>query len=198
MVWASSKEEYMETAFVLRNWKLTLVRALISLIFGIIILAWPEATTKVIILLFGLYVLVSGMVHVAEAGVSIYRKEKWGLNMVLGLLGFLIGIIVLSRPGLALGVLVFIIAIWLIVYGFMHLYAAFEIEASMGLRILLGLSGLVAVGVGVVFILNLELGAWTVILLIGIYSLFVGILGIVLAFMIRSWWKEHPPAEVAA
>jgi uncharacterized membrane protein HdeD (DUF308 family) len=188
----------METAFVLRNWKLTLVRALISLVFGIIILAWPEATTKVIILLFGLYVLVSGMVHVAEAGVSIYRKEKWGLNMVLGLLGFLIGIIVLSRPGLALGVLVFIIAIWLIVYGFMHLYAAFEIEASAGLRILLGLSGVVAVGVGVVFILNLELGAWTVILLIGIYSLFMGVLGIVLALMIRSWWKQQPPAEVSA
>lgn len=188
----------METAFVVRNWKLTLVRALISLIFGIIILVWPEATTKVIILLFGLYVLISGMVHVAEAGVSIYRKERWGRSMVLGLLGFLIGIVVLSRPGLALGALVFLIGVFLVVYGFMELYAAFELEASTGLRVLYGISGLVGIGVGVIFILNLELGAWTVILLIGIYSLFVGILGVILAFMMRSWWKQQPDAEAAA
>jgi uncharacterized membrane protein HdeD (DUF308 family) len=188
----------METAFVVKNWKMVLLRGLIALLFGIIILAWPEATTRVIIFLFGLYVLVSGMVHVAEAGVSIYRKEPWGLSMVLGLLGFLIGIIVLSRPGLALGALVFLIGVFLIVYGFIELYAAFEIEASTGLRLIFGISGVVGIGVGVVFILNLELGAWTVILLIGIYALFAGILRIILAFMIRSWWNKQPNTPAVA
>jgi uncharacterized membrane protein HdeD (DUF308 family) len=192
------KEELMETAFVIRNWKLILVRGLISLLFGIIILAWPEATTKVIIFLFGLYVLISGIVHVAEAGVAISRKEKWGLSMVLGLLGFLIGIIILSRPGLALGALVFLIGVFLVVYGFMELYAAFELEATVGLRLLFGISGVAGIAVGVVFVLNLELGAWTVILLIGLYALFVGILRTVLAFMVRSWWKKQPPTPEAA
>ncbi len=188
----------METAFVIRNWKLILVRGLISLIFGIIILSWPEATTKVIIFLFGLYVLINGIVHVAEAGVSISRKEKWGLSMVLGLLGFLIGIIVLSRPGLAFGALVFLIGVFLIVYGFMELYAAFELEATMGLRLLFGISAVASIVVGVIFVLNLELGAWTVILLVGIYALFVGILRVVLAFMVRSWWDKQPPEAAAA
>ncbi len=188
----------MEQALVVRNWKLILFRALISLLFGIVILVWPEATTKVIILLFGLYVLVSGMVHVVDAGVSIYRKEKWGRSMVLGLLGFLIGIVVLARPGLALGALVFLIGVFLIVYGFMELFAAFEMEGSTGLRILYGISGVVGIGVGVVFILNLELGAWTVVLLVGLYALFMGILGVVIAFMVRSWWKQQPPAPAVA
>jgi uncharacterized membrane protein HdeD (DUF308 family) len=188
----------METVFVIRNWKLTLLRGLISVLFGIILLAWPEATTRVIIFVFGLYVLVSGIIHVVEAGLSIYRKEKWGLSMVLGLLGFLIGIIVLSRPGLALGVLVFLIGVFLIVYGFLELYAAFEVEASAGIRVLFGISGLVGIGVGVVFILNLELGAWTVILLVGIYAICVGILRAILAFMIRSWWNKQPPTPAVA
>ena len=188
----------MEQAFVIRNWKLILLRGLISLLFGIIILVWPEATTRVIIFLFGLYVLVNGMIHVAEAGISIYRKEKWGRSMVLGLLGFLIGIVVLSRPRLALGALAFLIGVFLIVYGFMELFAAFEMEGSTGLRILYGISGVVGIGVGVVFILNLELGAWTVVLLVGLYSLFVGILGMIIAFMVRSWWKKQPPTPAVA
>ena len=40
----------MEPAFVIRNWKLTLVSGLLALLFGIVILIWPAATTLVLLI----------------------------------------------------------------------------------------------------------------------------------------------------
>jgi len=54
------------------------------------------------------------------------------------------------------------------------------------------------VALGFIFMFRPGLGIWTVILFIGIYSIFVGIIRIILSLMIRSWWKQQPPAEAAA
>jgi len=192
------KEEYMEPAFVIRNWKLTLLRGLIALLFGIIILVWPAATTLVLLICFGLLALVDGIFHIVQAIVEATRKEKWVLTLLVGLLETVVGIIVLARPGVGLGALIVLVIIYLVAYGFVELFAAFEIQASTGLRVLFAISGLLSVVIGFIFMFRPGLGIWTVILFIGIYSVFIGIVRIVLAFMIRSWWKGQPPAEVAA
>jgi uncharacterized membrane protein HdeD (DUF308 family) len=188
----------MEPAFIIRNWKLTMLSGLMVLLFGIIILAWPAATTLVLLIFFGALALVDGIFHIAQAIMEATRKEKWVLTLLFGLLETVVGIIVLARPGVGLGAFLVLVIVYLVAYGFVELFAAFEIQASMGLRVFLAISGLLSVVVGFIFMFKPGLGIWTVILFLGIYSIFVGIMRIILAFMIRSWWKQHPPAEAVA
>ncbi|MDD3717791.1 MAG: DUF308 domain-containing protein [Actinomycetota bacterium] len=188
----------MEPAFVIRNWKLTLVSGLLALLFGIVILIWPAATTLVLLILFGALALVDGIFHVVQAITDAARKEKWVLTLLFGLLETIVGIIVLSRPGVGLGALLVLVIVYLVAYGFVEIFAAFEMQAvSTGLRVLLGITGVLSVVVGFIFMFRPGLGIWSVILFIGIYSIFVGILRVILAVLIRSWWKEQPPAGAA-
>lgn len=184
----------MEPAFVIRNWKVTLLSGLLALLFGIVILSWPAATTLVLLIFFGALVLLDGIFHVVQAVMEATRKEKWVLTLLFGLLEVVVGIIVLARPGVGLGAFLVLVIVYLVAHGFVELFAAFEIQASAGLRVLIAISGLLSVIVGFIFMFRPGLGIWTVILFIGIYSIFVGILRIVLAFMIRSWWKKETPA----
>ncbi|RJP35453.1 MAG: hypothetical protein C4536_00565 [Actinobacteria bacterium] len=187
----------MEPAFVIRNWKLTLLSGLLTLLFGIIILVWPAATTLVLLIFFGALALVDGVFHVVQAIVEITRKEKWVLTLLFGLLEVIVGIIVLARPGVGLGAFLVLVIVYLIAYGFVELFAAFEMQASTGLKVLFGITGLLSVVIGFIFMFRPGLGIWTAILFIGIYAIVVGIVRIVLAFMIRNWWKQQPPAEAA-
>lgn len=184
----------MEPAFVIRNWKVTLLSGLLALLFGIVILSWPAATTLVLLIFFGALVLLDGIFHVIQAIMEARAKEKWVLTLLFGLLEVVVGIIVLARPGVGLGAFLVLAIVYLVAYGFVELFAAFEMQASMGLRALIAITGLLSVVVGFIFMFRPGLGIRTVILFIGIYSIFVGILRIALAFMIRSWWKKETAA----
>jgi uncharacterized membrane protein HdeD (DUF308 family) len=187
----------METAFVLRSWGATVLRGLLALIFGIVILVWPAATTLVLIVVFGVFALVDGIFSLIEAVLAAGKKEKWGLLLASGLLGLLIGIIVLARPGVAFLALYYLLAIWLIASGAVEIAGAFEIDAPTAAKVLLAFLGLVSGVIGVLLIVYPISGIWTVILLIGIYGVVVGVLRIIFGFMIRSWGRK-PTMPAAA
>ncbi len=188
----------MERAFIARNWGLILLSGLLTLAFGIVILIWPAATTKVLLVFFGILALLYGVFHVVEAIMAARKQESYALELLLGLLEIVVGIVVLARPGVAIGGLLVLIVVWLIAIGFMDIFAAIESDASTGWRVFMGIFGLTSVVVGLVFVFRPGLGVWTVILVIGIYSIFVGLLRIVFAFLIRSWFKQEPPAAAVA
>ena len=181
----------MEQAFIARNWGLMLLSGLLTLAFGIAILVWPAATVLVLLVFFGILALLYGLIHIVGAVAAARKQDSWVLELLLGLLEIVVGIIVLARPGVGLGTLLVLIIIWLLAYGFMELFAAFEVQASTGWKIFLGISGLASVVVGFIFAFNPEFGIWTVILLVGIYSIFVGVLRVIFSFMIRSWFKQE-------
>ena len=187
----------METAFVVRNWGATVLRGLLALVFGIIILAWPAATTLVLIVVFGVFAIVDGIFSFVEAILAASKKEKWGLLLASGLLGLLIGIIVLARPGIALLALYYLLAIWLIASGAVEIAGAFEIDAPTAAKVLLVLFGLISIVVGVLLVVYPIHGIETVIWLIGIYGVVVGVLRIIFGFMIRSWGRKPPTPAVA-
>jgi len=187
----------METAFLLRNWWATVLRGLIALVFGIIILAWPAATILVLIVVFGVFALVDGLFNLVFGIMAASKKEKWGLLLASGILGILIGVIVLARPGVALVALYYLLAIWLIASGVVEIAAAFELDAPTAAKALLGVFGLISIVIGVLLVVYPISGIETVVLLIGIYAIAVGILRIILGFLIRSWAKEPPSAAAA-
>ncbi len=179
----------MEKNLTARPWWAFLIRALVAIAFGIILLAWPAATVYVLLVVFGIFALVDGVIGVIASIVLATRKESWGLVLVSGLLGLLIGGIVLSRPDIALVVVILLIVIWAIVSGIFELIAAFDMPPASG-RGLLGAVGVLSIIIGILLIsIPLET-AWAVIIIIGIYALVAGVGNIVLAFYTKSAQKK--------
>ncbi len=174
----------------LPSWWSFILRGIVALIFGIIVLSWPGATTLVLLILFGSLVLVSGIFAFIGSIVAASREEKWGAEMFLGILGILIGIVTFARPGLALVTLIVIIAIWAILSGAIELFAAIELPSKTDGRILLGVAGVLSVGIGILFLAIPEVGVWTIILIIGIYSLVFSVVLFVLGFRVKGLEKS--------
>ncbi|MEW6554073.1 MAG: DUF308 domain-containing protein [Actinomycetota bacterium] len=188
----------MEQAFIARHWGLMLLNGLLTLAFGIAILVWPQATTLVLLIFFGVLAILFGIVHIVGAIIAARKQESWVLELFLGLAEIVIGIIVLARPGVGVAAVLVLIIVWLMAMGMTELFAAIEVKASAGWKVFLGILGLISLVIGFVFMFNPLFGIKTVILILGIYAVCMGVLRVIFAFVIRSWLKGEPAAPAYA
>jgi uncharacterized membrane protein HdeD (DUF308 family) len=148
------------------NWWVLALRGLIAVLFGVLAFIWPKATLITLVLFFGAFALVNGILSLILAAKTPKGYPKVGSLIVGGILGILAGLLTFVMPGItALGLLI-LIAAWAIVTGLMEI---------------------VAVAFGVILLLQPAAGALALIWLIATWAVVFGILLIVLAFRVRNW-----------
>jgi uncharacterized membrane protein HdeD (DUF308 family) len=120
------------------------VSALAAIGLGVILLAWTAAALSVIAVLFGLYFLISGTLRIVR-GVTGTRADTGSrvLNIVLGLILVVVGIIAMRNPEGSLAVLGLLVGIAWIVEGTAML-VEYTVDASRWFGILAGVVGIVA------------------------------------------------------
>ena len=155
----------------------------VSLIVGLLITFWPKSSAVALAFLIGIYFLIAG---IAYLGLGIFSKGISGgtraLDIVLGLLFVVAGIVTLANPsesavilGIFLGVFVGIL--W-IIEGVVALVQSGD-AASRGWAIFFGLLSLIA---GIVLLFSPLWGAVVLFWVAGIALIVLGILQIVRAF----------------
>jgi len=87
-------------------------------------------------------------------------------------------------------VLVIIVAVWAFVSGFAELFAAFQSGETAGTRAFFILAGLVSIAFGVVLVARPDIGAVTLALLFGLYSMIYGVSLTVLGIQARNTGKS--------
>ena len=170
-----------------RNWWLMLLRGLVAIGFGIMVFAKPQISLEVLVYLFGLWVLVEGIIGV---GVAIHARnvlDSWGILLLWGLLGIAVGILSFIKPDITALALVFYIALWAIATGILEIAAAIRLREVLKDEWLLILAGLVSVAVGGILIWRPEAGALALLWLIGAYAIVLGVLIVLFAFKIRNF-----------
>ena len=170
-----------------RNWWHLLLRGLVAIGFGILIFAKPNVSLQVLVYLFGLYVLVEGLVGVSLALGARDLYDSWGVLLLWGLLGVAIGILAFVKPDITALALLFYIALWAIASGVLEIVAAVRLREVINNEWLLILAGLVSVAFGVWLIAQPEKGALAVLWVIGGYAIVFGVLIVVFAFKIRGF-----------
>jgi len=183
-------ERGTEMATGLEKWWTYLVRGILAILFGIIALVWPTATVLVLIILFGCYALVEGLFVFGFSIARASKGDKFFAAMLLGLLGVLVGIVVLARPGVASLAVLWVIAFWLLIRGFLMIVSAFEMMASGGVKALVGISGALAVILGILMFIFPISGIFGIILVVGIYALVAGLVLIYVSFKARGLEKS--------
>lgn len=169
-------------------WRSVALRGVLAMIVGVTALIWPAATLGVLVLLFGAYALVDGLVMAGTAlfgGASAAGRRAWLL--LAGVAGIAAGLVTLAWPGITALALLWLIAAWAIVTGVMEFVAAVSLRRELANKWLLGLGGIVSVAFGVSLAVRPAQGALAVIWLIGLFVTVLGTTLVALAVRLRRY-----------
>jgi len=137
--------------------------------------------------LFGVYVLVEGILGIAVAVQARGELDSWGVLFLWGLFGVAVGVLTFVKSEITALALLFYIALWAIATGVLEIAVAIRLRELIKNEWLLILAGLVSVAFGVLLIARPEAGVLAVLALIGAYAVVFGVLLVVFAFKIRSF-----------
>jgi uncharacterized membrane protein HdeD (DUF308 family) len=156
----------------------------LAIIVGIIALAWPGVTVYALVILFAVYAFIAAGLQ-AVRGFSSRSAGPVVGHLLLGLVDLAAGVIALVWPGPTALVLVLVIGIWAVAGGLVEIFAGFGVGETAGTRALFILGGLVSVAFGVVLFARPSIGAVTLALLFGLFSIIYGVSEIVLGAELR-------------
>ena len=171
-----------------------IARGILAVIVGIIALAWPSVTVLALVILFAVYAFMAAGLQAARAFSSRNAGPVFG-HLVLGLVDLAAGVVALAWPGPTALVLVLIVGVWAIVAGLAEIAAAFGHGEAAGTRALFILGGLITAAFGVVLCARPGIGAVTLALLFGLFSLIAGIWMLVQGIELRRTGKTLDPAR---
>jgi uncharacterized membrane protein HdeD (DUF308 family) len=147
---------------------------ILAVIVGIIAIAWPGVTILALVILFAIYAFMAAGLQAARAFNSRTAGPVFG-HLLLGLIDLAAGVIALAWPAPTAFVLVIVVAAWALVGGLAEIVAGFGSGETAGTRAMFIVAGLVSVAFGVVLFARPGVGAVTLALLFGLFSLIAGI-----------------------
>jgi uncharacterized membrane protein HdeD (DUF308 family) len=169
-----------------RNWGWIALRGVAAVIFGVLAFAWPGATIFVLVLLWGAYALVEGVLALIAA----FRIRDGGRPMwtfvVIGILGVAAGIVAFVWPGITALALLTLIAVWAFFMGIFQIVAAVRLRKEIRHEWLLGLSGALSLVFGAVLLARPVEGLVAIVWVVAAYAIVFGILLLVLAFRLKG------------
>ncbi len=161
-------------------WSLAL-RGVLAITIGFLFLARPLQGLSTLVILFGAWIFVDGVITLITA---ISRHRSWQLA-ILGVIGVGLGYLILTRPTGAAVVFVVLAAAWIMTHGVTEIALGASVKrgvAGRGTMIALGLASFVF---GIFLIAAPAMGLTVVGWWIGAYALFAGALFILLAVQVR-------------
>ena len=172
-----------------KNWWLLLLRGMAAIIFGVLAFVWPGLTLLTLILFYGAFALVDGVLAVIAAITGDAPAPRWWLAVV-GLLGIAAGLLTLLMPGLSALVLMYFIAAWAIATGVFQIMGAIRLRKEIGNEWLLILVGVISVAFGIGVVLAPGAAALVLFWVIGTFALITG--GLLVALAVRLKKHAHP------
>jgi uncharacterized membrane protein HdeD (DUF308 family) len=145
----------------------------VDVIAGLIALIWPSATITVLALIFGIMLLLGGVMVIAVG--SLARREGGGsvaLTWVLGLIAIVAGLICIVHPGVGIWAIALGCALWFLLTGIGSLFVA---AASPRHRIWFIILGVLSIVASIILLVNPDEALQTVAIVAGIAFLIRGI-----------------------
>ena len=181
-----------------REWWIVALRGAISILFGIVAFVYPGITLFALVIFFGAYLLVDGVVALVQATRFRHERERWPALLVEAVLGIVIGLISLVYPAIAALAWLYTIAAWAIVTGILEIVFAIRLRKEIQGEFWIALTGIASIlfGIALAVLPLAGLVAWM--WLIGAYAIAVGIFLIGLAIRLRREGSTASRSGLAA
>jgi uncharacterized membrane protein HdeD (DUF308 family) len=169
-----------------RHWWVSVIRGIAAIVFGVIAFVYPGLTIATLVLFFGAWVLIDGIFRIVGAIGHRASDPDWGWQLVIGILGIVVGLLTFHAPQITALALVIYIAAWALMIGASEIALAVKMRREIKGEWFLILMGLASIAFAVLLLWNPIAGAAAVIWLIAWYAVVIGILAIFFGFRLRS------------
>jgi len=169
-----------------RNWWLPVIRGVAAIVFGVIAFVYPGLTVAVLVLLFGAWVLVDGVFRVVGAIGHRNSDKDWAFDLIIGIMGIVIGFLTFHAPRITALALIIYIAAWALMIGATEIALAIKLRREIRGEWFLILMGVCSIIFAVMLLWNPLPGALALVWLIASYAIVFGLLGIILGFRLRT------------
>ena len=178
-----------------QNWGAVALRGILALTFGIVTLAAPKLSLLAIVFTFSAYAGIDGVLTLISAFGNRKGSTPWWMLALHGIAGIAIAVFTVVYPGITVVALMYLIAAWSIISGVLSIVAAIRLRELIHNEWLLGLTGVLAIGLGIVVAMYPVQGTLAFVLWLGVYALLSGALLIGLSMRLRHRWHdiEHGP-----
>ena len=180
-----SKTACMLLETLKRHWWVPVLRGVAAIIFGIIAFTHPVMAAATLVLFFGAWVLIDGIFRIVGA-IRDRSDSDWGWQLVIGILGVMVGLLTFHAPGITALALVIYIAAWALMIGATEIALAIKMRREIKgewFLILMGLASIIFAGL---LLWNPIAGAAALIWIIAWYAVIMGVLAIIFGFRLRS------------
>jgi uncharacterized membrane protein HdeD (DUF308 family) len=178
-------------------WWLLLLRGIGAILFGVLAFIWPGLTLVTLVLLYGAFALVDGVISLIAAFTGSAKPVPTWWLVVVGLLGIAAGIVTFAWPGITAVLLVLFIGAWALVHGIFEIIGAIQLRKEIDNEWMLILGGALSVLFGLVVMFAPGAGALGLIWAIASYSILFGVLFIGLAMRLRKHSHSAAPRTAA-
>jgi uncharacterized membrane protein HdeD (DUF308 family) len=168
-----------------RYWWLILLRGIAAILFGVLAFIWPGLTLVTLILFWGAFTLIDGVLALAHAIMGGNTGSRWWLALI-GLAGVAVGILTFMMPGVTALILLWFIAAWAIVLGVFQIMGAIRLRKEIDNEWTLILGGVLSVLFGLVLLVAPGAGAVGLIWVIGTYAIIFGVLLVMAALRLKK------------
>ena len=107
-----------------------ILESLITLILGILIVAWPETTIKVVAYVVGVYFIIKGAYQVINYFIVKGQNDFFNNNLLSGVVALLIGLALLMIGEEIINVFRIIIGIWLIYEALVRINTSIKLHTA--------------------------------------------------------------------
>lgn len=169
-----------------RVWKLIAANGVAAIVFGFVLVLWPDIGLTTIVAVVALYALARGVLSgMAAFSAPLPQAERRWLALE-AVAGTAVGIALLVWNDVSAQALLYVVAAWAIAIGVLTLAAAVQLPLSGGRRLLLALNGLVAGAFGAVMFIEPETGAVAIVALIAAFTIVSGVMQVGFALELRK------------
>ena len=172
------------------RWWGRLLFGIVALIFGLAFIFVPGITLTLFLIVFGIFMLISGFVLIGFSRSRQAGMHK-SLNVVEGVINIIIGLIAIFLPGVTALVAIYLVGIFAILAGILQI--AEGVTAEKGTRTfgtsnrwLLIIAGVWALIIGLLLVFFPGAGILALLWLVGIFLVILGIINIGSGFRMRK------------
>ena len=180
-------------ASISRNWWLIALRGTLAIIFGVVAFVWPGITFEVLVLLFGAYAFVDGVLVLTFGLMAAGEGRQWWQLVLGGSVGIITGVLTFAQPAAMALALVYVVGARAIITGILEIAAAIRLREVITSEWLMGFSGVLSIVFGGLVLAQPQAGALTLVFLIGFYAILAGITQISLGFRVRGLGESLQP-----
>ena len=161
-----------------RIWWMMIVRGTVAILFGLAAIVWPQKSLLIATSIFGLFILIDGVLITIASLFGIRRLEHWWVLSLKGLSEILFGVVLFSWTEITVAILFFLLALWILYVGILLVVIALiNRKERYGTWTLIA-GGIISILFSIVLLSEPALSLKILVVITGLFLLISGILGV--------------------